>query len=161
MGLFDVLFGNKDEKDTQSRENEFKESDQDRIVKYATSFSSEEMSTDKETVAEIAQKIIAEDPFQKEYGGKTKEEITPLSGRVYKYQEVTTVNADIREGKDLYIEGKKLGPLSEERVKEIEPYKKDILMAYVYVTKGPYLEYSKESEQMEENVTPYELDIYT
>lgn len=150
MGLFGALFGKK----KQGEKKEEKTDSDVQEVKVETKWLASEVTADQEQIDRIAQAIIEEDPFKQEYGKQL-----PDSKRTYKYTEVTTVNVDVRSEKGyvLFIEGQKLGQLTEEQVKEIAPYFGiSLLTAYVYVIGGPY----KEEGSQDEKEEPYDLEIY-
>jgi uncharacterized protein with von Willebrand factor type A (vWA) domain len=162
MGIFDFLFGKKEE--LQEKKTESQSDDQQREVKYETKITSQQITKDQDKVRDIALKIIEEDPFKKEYDGKTDEDFTPFTNRIYQYQAITTVNVDVRRDYQKWlisIEGEVLGSLPETQRLEIEPHlEKDMLTAYVYVTGGPYKEYDKEIDGVRTGEVPFGLDIY-
>lgn len=165
MGLLDFLFGKKeDQKQTRSIE-EKEASNEPQKIKYETRWLAQDITKDRTVIEAIAQKMIEEDPFKTEYEGKESiMDFKRVGDKVNKYNEVTTVNIDVRSDNGshkLIIEGIELGEIPEDKFQEVQPYyKKDDLTAYAYVTGGPYKQYNKEKDQVEESNVPYGLDIY-
>lgn len=162
MGLFD-FFKNKDRETTQNKTPETHESEE-RVVQFETKLTAHELKADQQTIDQVVDKMVEEDPFKRYYKGKTLEDMTPLTNRLYKYADITTVNVDLNskeKGRVLVVvEGTPLGFIPEQKAETIQDYqKKHLLTAYVFVTGGPYMEYSKE-EKAVEGVSPLGLDIY-
>ena len=162
MGLFDFLKGKKKEsKPAAPAEQEAEQ----QSIKYETKITARELKADPQTVKEIVNKMVDEDPFKTFYGGKTAEDFTPLTSRAYKFDNITTLNVDFvhkEKGRVLVnIEGIPLGFLTEEQALTVQKYQeKYLLTAYVYATGGPFLEYDKEKEDVVEGEAPYGLDIF-
>jgi hypothetical protein len=163
MGLFDFFKGKN--KPTSSSEPVSNEETDQITVKYEAKVTAHELKADEATINAVVAKMVEEDPFKNYYSGKTLEDMTALSKRVYKYESITTVNVDfdVKE-KDrilVVVEGTPIGFVPEEKAKAIQDYQtKHLLTAFVYVTGGPYLEYDREAEQAVEGESPLGLDIF-
>lgn len=163
MGLFDFFKSKKDTPDT-SDQNNSQDNDQ-HIVRHEMQLTEKDLKADEETVDRIVEKMVEEDPFKNFYAGKTKEDMTPLSKQVYKYENITTVNVDFvnkDKGKTLIkIEGISLGFLPEDTALSLQSYQeKYLLTAFVYVTGGPYMAYDSNKEEVVEDEVPFGLDIF-
>ncbi|EXJ23029.1 hypothetical protein ADIAL_1491 [Alkalibacterium sp. AK22] len=165
MGLFDFLKGNKKEAGTPYSEADADPDNQAQAVQYETRLTAHELQADKERVQTIVEKMVDEDPFKHYYGGLSLKDVTPLTRRTFKYAEVTTMNVDFQpdgpHGVLVEVEGLPLGQLSGEKAEAIKAYtKKYVPTGFVYVSGGPYIEYSQEEEAGIEGHTPLGLDIF-
>lgn len=163
MGLFD-FFKSKDIGNTQREVKETQESEE-RVVQYETKLTAHELKADQQTIGEVVDKMVEEDPFKRYYNGKTLEDMTPLTARLYKYSDITTVNVDFNHKENgtiqVLVESIPLGYIPEQKATAIQDYqKKYLLTAYVFVTGGPYMEYSKEEEKAVDDSSPLGLDIF-
>ena len=163
MGLFD-FFKRKNKPASSSEPVSNEETDQI-TVKYEAKLTAHELKADESTINTVVAKMVEEDPFKNYYNGRTLEDMTALSKRVYKYESITTVNVDFNvKEKDrilVVVEGSPIGFVPEEKAKAIQEYQsKHLLTAFVYVTGGPYLEYDRETEQAVEGESPLGLDIF-
>ncbi len=163
MGLFDFFKSKTNE--SEPKETQKTQSNEVQTVKHELHLTDKDLHADEETVDRIVEKMIEEDPFKNFYSGKTKEDFTPLSKQVYKYETVTTVNVDLitrDKGKVLVkIENITLGFLPEETARTVQSYQdKYLLTAFVYVTGGPYMMYDTKAEEAIEDDIPFGLDIY-
>lgn len=159
MGLFDFLKGKK--KETNSLPEAADSVKEEGKVQFERKLSAREVTTDARVIQAVVEKMVAEDPFQNFYRGKSDDQIVK---RVYEYEEITTMNVDLAaESKEwqLSIEGISLGVLPPNIVEELSPYQgKYILTAYAFVTGGRYKEYREEAGAVQEGMSPYNVDIY-
>lgn len=164
MGLFDFLKG----KNKVGQSDTVKKTDAETNVeeiKYETKLTAREITNDAEVVQRIVEKIVDEDPFKNFYNGKTEDDFGVSSYRTYKYDTITTINIDLTE-KDknslsIYIEGIFLGSIPQQKSDEINQYRETYLLtSYVYVTGGPFKEYSQTEETVKSGSAPYGLDIF-
>ena len=165
MGLFDFFKKKDDNKTPNAAESTDATESAQEIIQYETKITAREIKADPVTIKEIVEKMVEEDPFKRFYNGKTAEDFTPLTSRIYKYDNITTVNVDFvhkEKGRTLVtIEGIPLGFLTEEQADTIQQYhSKYLLTAYVYATGGPYMEYDTETESAVKKEAPYGLDMY-
>lgn len=158
MGLFDFLKGKKKD-DAPLPMATAREDVADEKVPFERKLSAREVTTDARVIQAIVEKMVAEDPFQNFYRGKTDSQIVK---RIYEYEEITTMNVDLAvEGREwrLSIEGILLGTLPQNLVAEMSPYYgKLVLTTYAYVTGGRYKELSEGA--VREGREPYDLAIY-
>lgn len=163
MGLFDFFKG-KQKEESRTEPVNTEESDQV-AVQYETKLTAHELKADNASIQQVVEKMIEEDPFKNYYNGKTLEDMTPLAKRIYKYESITTVNVDFNsKEKDrilVAVEGTPIGFVPEEKAKTLQDYQsRYLLTAFVYVTGGPYIEYSKEQDKPVEEEAPVGLDIF-
>lgn len=163
MGLFDFFKG-KEKESTQPEQIRTEESDQQRI-QYETKVTAHELQADETVIRQVVDQMVEDDPFKRYYNGKALEDMTPLSKRIYKYGEITTVTIDfqLKEKNSILvvIEGTPIGYLPEEKAKIIQDYQSRFLLtAYVYVTGGPFIEYSKEEDKPVSGESRVGLDIF-
>ncbi|MCC5894195.1 MAG: hypothetical protein JJU16_01905 [Alkalibacterium sp.] len=163
MGLFDFFKGKQKE---ESHSDPVSTTDSDQIkIQYETKFTAHELKADDATIKKVVDKMVEEDPFKHYYNGKTLEDMTPLTKRLYKYESITTVNVDFHtKEKDrilVVVEGTPIGFVPEEQAKTIQDYQSRFLLtAFVYVTGGPYIEYSQDENKPVEGESPAGLDIF-
>lgn len=167
MGLFDFFKNRKKEPkssaipaDQISDENSSPAED----VVYKTRWMARKMGVSEKAIEQVVEQMVAEDPFQNFYGGKTDADIIVPGKKWYEYSEITTLNANLIEegssGLSLVVEGISLGRLPNEMADEIKPYLgKSMLTAYVFVLGGRYKEYVSETGKVEEGFIPYDLEI--
>lgn len=163
MGLFDFFKG-KQKEESQSKPVNTEESDQIKI-QYETMLTAHELKADDARLRQVVDKMVEEDPFKNYYNGKSLEDMTPLTKRLYKYETITTVNVDFHiKEKDrilVVVENTPIGFLPEEKAKTIQDYQSRFLLtAFVYVTGGPYIEYDKETDSPVSGECPVGLDIF-
>lgn len=161
MGIFDFL--KRKTKNTSSSTNV--DPGQEETVQYKTKINGKNITDQSDLIKKIVMKMVEEDPFKNFYGGKTDEDFTPASKRMYKYAEISTMNVGLLEDKDtglkILIEGIELGVLPEEIVTEMKPYyRKSTLTAYAFITGGFFKEYLTETQTVNESYIPYDLDIF-
>lgn len=164
MGLFDFFKG-KNKNETEQQASTDSHETEERVVHYETKLTAHELKADQQTIDQVVDKMVEEDPFKRYYNGKTLEDMTPLASRLYKYADITTVNVDLdskEKGRVLVVvEGTPLGYIPEQKAETIQGFqKKHLLTAYVFVTGGPYMEYSKEEDKAVEDSSPLGLDIF-
>lgn len=163
MGLFDFLKG----KNKVGHSNSIKEKDAETNVeeiKYETMLTAREITNNAEVIQKIVEKMVDEDPFKNFYNGKAEQDFGVSSSRIYKYDTITTINIDLTEedknSLSIYIEGIFLGNIPQQKSDEINRYReKHLLTSYVYVTGGPFKEYSQADETVKNGSAPYGLDI--
>lgn len=163
MGIFDFFKG-KDKHETEKQPEEPAESGP-AAIQYETKLTAHELKADQETIDQVVQKMVDEDPFKQYYKGRSLEDMTPLSSRTYKFETITTVDVDFNSKEKnrflVVVEGTDLGFVPVEKVKAIQEHQKQYLLtAFVYVTGGPYIEYNKEKEAAVEGYSPLGLDIF-
>lgn len=164
MGLFDFLKG-KEKIETKKQISTDSHKTEERVIHYETKLTARELKADQQTIDQIVEKMVEEDPFKRYYNGKTLEDMTPLASRLYKYADITTVNVDLdskEKGRVMVVvEGTPLGYIPEQTAQTIQDrQEKHLLTAYVFVTGGPYMEYSKEQDKAIEDFSPLGLDIF-
>ncbi|MFO8070048.1 MAG: hypothetical protein R6U02_08785 [Alkalibacterium sp.] len=163
MGLFDFFKSKKG--DSVSRESTESKGTDEHAVKHELKITDKDVQADEEIVDRIVEQMVEEDPFKNFYSGKTKDDFTPLSNQVFKFENITTVNVDFvnkAKGKTLVkIEDITLGSLPEDLANTIQSYQdKYLLTAFVYVTGGPYMIYDRKKDEVIEDEIPFGLDIY-
>lgn len=163
MGLFDFFKG-KDKNEPKKQPEETAESGP-ATIQYETKLTAHELKADQETIDQVVQTMVEEDPFKQYYKGRTLEDMTPLSSRTYKFETITTVNVDFNSKEKnrilVVVEGTPIGFIPEEKVQAIQEHqKKYLLTAFVYVTGGPYIEFNKEQDAAVEGQSPLGLDIF-
>ncbi|TVP91053.1 hypothetical protein [Alkalibacterium sp.] len=163
MGIFDFFKG-KDKERPQNQTEETSNSEQ-ASIQYETKLTAHELKAGQDTIDQVVQTMVEEDPFKQYYKGKSLEDMTPLTSRLYKYEAITTVNVDFDSQEKnrilVVVEGTPLGYVPEEKANAIQEHqKKYLLTAFVYVTGGPYIEYNKEQEKAVEDSSPLGLDIF-
>lgn len=160
MGLFDI-FKRKPKKTAPTNVDP----GQDETIQYKIKLYGKRMTDQPELIKKVVMKMVEEDPFKNFYGGKTDEDFTVASRRVYKYSEISTMNVGILgddvSGFKVLVEGIELGTVSTKVAAEMKPYhRKSTLTAYAFVTGGFFKEYLAETQEVKEGYVPYDLDIF-
>lgn len=164
MGLFDFFRQNKKEKTTSEivQPINIEETENSPIV-FETKLTANDFNATSNLIESIVSKMVNEDPFQNFYKGMVDDDFIIGTKRVYRYEEITTMNVDIdtRTKPILSIEGIQLGIVPEHIFSEMKKYEsKHVLTTFVFVTGGPYKEFSNETNQIVSGETPYNLDVY-
>lgn len=162
MGLFDFLTGKSKGKQPVKVNDK---NTQTETIKYETKLTARDITNDAEILKKIVEKMVEEDPFKNFYSDKSEVDFSVSSTRTYKYDSITTVNVNVvdedKNELSIYIEGLLLGTIPQQLSHEIKQYQeKYMLTAYVYITGGPFKEYSKNTETVEDGAAPFGLDIF-
>lgn len=168
MGLFDFFKRKATEKPKSTPENEndpSKSELSEDTIQHEIKLNVREVTRDPQLIKEVAEKIIAEDPFVNSFERKPSVTLGNGAKRVYEYTNVTTMEVSFPSGAgsglQLMIEGILVGNVPEEKARDIQQYQSsNILTAYVYVNGGPYTDYFQESSTVEKGEAPYDLDVY-
>ncbi len=164
MGLFDKFKKNKTSINSEKKEGLPQNTTNKHETIYKINFKVSERITDQEKIEEIVKIMAAEDPFHRFYKGQKEADFSYISGKIYEYEEITTMNTVLipkEESLQLIIENHFVGLLPDKISQSIHPYlDKNLLTMYVYVIGGNYKKYDQETGQVLMGSDPYDLEIH-
>jgi hypothetical protein len=133
-------------------------------IEYKMQLNASELTSNQELIDSIVKKLIQQDTSKRQYAGRSDKEFFKHKQRVYQYESYRTQNVKLVPNAnrfDIYVEGVYIGKLPKEYTKETKHFlQSTVVMAFAYVTGGPYKFYDKKAYRVKQGKEPFDINIY-
>lgn len=134
-------------------------------IQYKLQVFASELTSNSEVIESIVKKVIKKDNTKRTYAGKSDEDLTTYSNKIYQYESYQTNKVKLvpsqNDRLELFIEDIYLGELPEHYTTDALHYlQSTIIMSFAYINGGPYKQWNGQTNALERGIDPYDLTIY-
>ncbi|MCC5895663.1 MAG: hypothetical protein JJU16_09405 [Alkalibacterium sp.] len=134
-------------------------------IQYKLQVFASELTSNQEVIDSVVKKIIKKDNTKRTYAGKSDQDLTTYTNKIYQYESYQTNKVKLVPSQsdrlDLFIEDIYLGELPEHYTKDALHYlQSTIIMSFAYINGGPYKLWNGPDNELEQGTDSYDLTIY-